>query len=171
MPSVESGIIIMNYQFNIIQHFSFDISHLPDTNLTQPLPDIETRARLAGVQLMMSNDTDLRETSVKVLDVAFQRLMLFCCARILRLPCFVAAPHIDNMSAHAVIACSTVGHFPWINISVLVVINESFHASVQVHHVCIAYLLPATATLTDGRSVPAAYFVRAHAPPGWPCSG
>nr|DAN24047.1 MAG TPA: hypothetical protein [Caudoviricetes sp.] len=164
MPSVESGIIIMNYQFNIIQHFSFDISHLPDTNLTQPLPDIETRAGLAGVQLMMSNDTDLGETSVKVLDVAFQRLMLFCCARILRLPGFVAAPHIYNMSAHAVIACSTVGHFPWINISVLVVINESFHASVQVHHVCIAYLFPTTAC-RRGRSVPAAYFVRAHLTP------
>nr|DAU82138.1 MAG TPA: hypothetical protein [Caudoviricetes sp.] len=138
--------------------------NLSDAYRAQPSWNIETRARLAGVQLMMSNDTDLREPRVEVLHIAFQRFALRLGARILRLPGFVAAPHIYNMSAHAVIACSTVGHFPWINISVLVVINESFHVSVQVHHVCIAYLFPTTAC-RRGLSVPAAYFVRAHLTP------
>ena len=111
---------------------------------------------------MMPNNAYLWETAVKVLHIAFQRLTLCFGTRVLRLPCFITATHIHYVPTHAVISCCTVGNFPWVNLRILVVIYQSFHASVQVNHIRVTHLLPATTTLAYWVGVPVAYLCRAY---------
>ena len=63
----------------------------------------------------------------------------------------VNASGIDDVAAHAVVACRSVGNLPRIDAHVLVVLYESFHAAVKMEQVGIAHLLPAAPALRHGQ--------------------
>ena len=130
---------------------------LPDSYLAQPLLHIKGRTGLARVQLMVSHDAYLGEAAVKVLHIAFQSLALRCRPGILRLYGLVAAAYIYDVPAYAVEACGTVGNLPGIDAGVFVVVHQPFHATVEVHHIRVTHLLPATPTLAYRVGVPVAY--------------
>ena len=135
---------------------------LPDSYLAQPLLHIEARTSLTRVQLMVSHDAYLGEAAVKVLHIAFQSLALRCRPGILRLHGLVAAAYIYDVPAYAVETCCTVGKLPGIDAGVFVVVHQSFHATVEVHHIRVTHLLPATPALAYRVSVPMAYLRRAY---------
>ena len=135
---------------------------LPDSYLTQPLLHIKGRTVLARVQLMVSHDEYLWEAAVEVLDVAFQSLALRCRPGILRLHVLVAAAHIHDVPAYAVEACGTVGNLPGIDAGIFVVVHQPFYTPVQMYHVRVTHLLPATPSLTYRVGVPVAYLRRAY---------
>ena len=136
--------------------------NLPDANLMQPRRDVKAWACLARIQLMVSDYPYLRKAAVEVLDIAFQRLALSGSTCILGIHCLVATTHIHYVPAHAVISCCTVGNLPWVNLRILVVIHQSFHAPIKMYHIRVTHLLPATPTLTYRVGVPVMYLRRAH---------
>ena len=140
---------------------------LPDSYLVQPLLHVKGGAGLARVQFMMSNDAYLGETAVEVLHIAFQGLALRYSPGILRLHSLVAAAYIYDMPAYVVEACGTVGNLPWIDAGVFVVVHQPFHATVEVHHIRVTHLLPATTTLTYRVSMPCTYLLRAYLTTFW----
>ena len=135
---------------------------LPDSYLAQPLLHVKAWTGLARVQLMVSHDAYLWEAAVEVLDVAFQSLALRCRPGILRLHVLVAAAYIYDMPAYVVEACGTVGNLPGIDAGVFVVVHQLFHATVEVHHIRVTHLLPATPSLAYRVGVPVAYLRRAY---------
>lgn len=135
---------------------------LPDSYLAQPLLHVKGRTGLARVQLMVSHDAYLGETAVEIQDVTFQSLALGSRPRILGLHPDVAATHVHDVAAYAVETCGTVGYLPWIDVGVLVVVHQPFHASVNVHHIRVTHLLPATSTLAYRVGVPVTYLRRAY---------
>ena len=98
---------------------------------------------------------------MEVPHIVGHRLQLCCRARVLGgLAVLGQASGIHDVSAHAVVALGTVGHFPRIDLRILVVIDKAFHLAVQVYQGGIAYLLPATPTLAYRVSVPCSYLIR-----------
>ena len=97
----------------------------------------------------MTYNLDLRKTLMEVPHIVGHRLHLRRGARVLgMLHILGAATGIHHMTAHTVVTLCTVGHFPRINLRIFVVIDKAFHLAIQVYQVGIAYLLPATPTLT-----------------------
>lgn len=135
---------------------------LPDSYLAQPLLHVKGRTGLSRVQFMVSHDAYLGKTAVEVLNVAFQSFALRCRPGVLRRHVVVAPAYIYDMSAYVVEACGTVGNLPGIDAGVFVVVHQLFHATVEVHHIRVTHLLPATPSLTYRVGVPVAYLRRAY---------
>ena len=127
--------------------------------LAQPLAHVKRRARLAGIQVVVPHNAYLRKTLVEVAHIAFQGFLLRRRPRILGLHGFVAATHIHDVPAHAVVACCAVSNLPRVHLRVLVVVHQTLHAAVKVHHIRVAHLLPATPTLAYRVGVPVAYLL------------
>lgn len=136
--------------------------NLPDANLMQPRRDVKAWACLARIQLMMPDYPYLRKAAVEILDIAFQRLALGGSTCILGIHCLVATTHIHYVPTHAVIACCTIGDFPRVNVCIFIVGHQPLYAAIQMYHVRVTHLLPATATFALGVGVPCTYFVRDH---------
>jgi hypothetical protein len=64
------------------------------------------------------------------------------------------------VSADGIVTFGSIGYFPWINIRILIIVNEAFHLAVQMYQVGISHLLPATPTLAYRVSVPCSYLIR-----------
>ena len=128
----------------------------------QPRLHIEARTGLARIEVVMPHDLYLREAAVKVLHIAFQSFLLRLGARIFWLPGLVAPAYIYNMSTYAVETCCTVGNLPGVDTGILVVVHQSFYATVEVHHIRVTHLLPATPALAYRVGVPVTYLRRAY---------
>ena len=124
-----------------------------------PPPHVERGALLGGVEVVVSHNAYLWEPTVELEDVSLESLALCRRAGILRAHVAVASAHIHDVPAHAVVARSSVGHFPRVHLSVLVVLYQSLHTPVKVEQVGIAHLLPA-APCRGWRGVPSAYLSR-----------
>jgi len=83
--------------------------------------------------------------SVEFFHIFLHGLFLGFRAGVLGLQAPVTASYIHDVAAHTIEPCSTVGHLPWINLCILVVVNKAFTLPIQMEHVGIAYLLPPVA--------------------------
>ena len=99
---------------------------------------------------------------MEVLHIAFQSLALCYRPRILRLHTLVAPAYIYDVPAHAVETRGTVGNLPGIDAGIFVIVHKPFHAAVQVHHIRVTHLLPATPSLAYRVGVPVTYLRRAY---------
>lgn len=130
---------------------------LPDSYLMQPFLHIKGRTGLARVQLMVSYDAYLREAAVEVLHIAFQSLALCYRPRIFRLHTLIAPTYIYDVPAYAVETGGTVGNLPRVDAGIFVIVHKPFYATVEVHHIRVTHLLPATPSLAYRVGVPVAY--------------
>jgi len=91
---------------------------------------------------------------------------LLRCAGVLRgLAVTGTAPDVDYVASNLVIAHGAVGYLPRVYLSILVVSYQTLYTPVQVDHIGVADLLPATPTLGYGGGMPLADLVTADRPP------
>ena len=84
------------------------IERLPYAYLTKPCRHIERRARLAGIQVMVTNDAYLWKTAMEILHITFQGLALCRRACVFRAHGAVASAHIHDVTAHTVVPLSLI---------------------------------------------------------------
>lgn len=109
----------------------------------------------------MSDDAHLWMSPVKILYIRLHRTELCWGAGVLwRAHIARHAAGIHHMTAHGVVALGAVGYFPWINIGVLVVVDEPHNLTVEADKVGIADLPPAAAAGSNRGGVHPADVIR-----------
>ena len=71
------------------------------------------------LEVVVSYDAYLREPAVELEDVSLERLALCRRAGVLRAHVAVAAAHIHDVPAHAVVPCRTIGDLPVVYLSLI----------------------------------------------------
>ena len=136
----------------------------------KPFLHIKTRTGLCR-QLVMADNFDAWEAAVEIEDIGLHSLKLCRCTGILgRFSVPGTAAGIDDVSADGVIALSSIGHLPRVDMRVLIIVDKSLHRTIQVDDVCVAHLSPTSPALRQGGGVPPADVGSSDLSPLW-CSG